>query len=193
MHPTTHGLLGWLIANLPGVDRRGRIAITAAAVAPDLDGLGAPVEWLTRTWERPLTWYTDYHHVLCHNLSAACVCAAIVWAWTRSGRVAALAFAAFVLHLLCDVAGSRGPDGHAWPLPLLAPFSAWEWTWSGQWALNAWQNVVVTIVAEAAALWLAWRRGFSPVELCSRRADAHVVAFVRRIVPPRGAAPQQAS
>jgi hypothetical protein len=76
--------------------------------------------------------------------------------------------------------GSRGPDGFQWPVPYLLPFSdAWQLTWSGQWALNGWPNFALTIALIALALRLAWRRGYSPLELVSLRADARVVEALR--------------
>jgi len=42
--------------------------VTLAGVAPDLDGLGAIPEILTRHWAHPLDWFSEYHHVLGHNL-----------------------------------------------------------------------------------------------------------------------------
>jgi hypothetical protein len=47
-----------------------------------------------------------------------------------------------------DLVGSRGPAGYQWPIPYLLPFSnSWHWTWKGQWALNAWPNILITIIA----------------------------------------------
>ena len=80
--------------------------------------------------------------------------------------------------------GARGPDSHQWPIPYLLPFSnTWQWTWSGQWALNAWPNFFITVIALALAFYLAWRRGYSPLELVSSRADAAFVAALRHRVP----------
>ncbi len=91
-----------------------------------------------------------------------------------------LACVSFHLHLLCDLVGARGPDGEQWPVPYLLPFSnTWQLTWSGQWALNAWPNFLFTASLIALALWLAVKRGFSPLEMLSSRADAAVVAALR--------------
>jgi hypothetical protein len=94
-------------------------------------------------------------------------------------RTAALAFLSFHLHLLEDLAGSRGPDGYQWPISYLSPFSpALQWTWSGQWALNAWPNVAITLALLLATFYLTWRKGFSPLEMFSERGDQ---AFVRAL------------
>ena len=49
--------------------------------------------------------------------------------------------------------GARGPDGEPWPIPYLVPFSPTpRLVWSGQWALNAWPNVLLTAALIALAL-----------------------------------------
>src|ERR1041385_2958103 len=190
MSPVTHFFAGWLLASVSptgrptALTRREKALIVAAGVAPDIDGLGIVPELLTRHSSHPLLWFSQYHHAL-HNLAFALVCAvaAFVIAGPLRGfafgpairgrqlpshpwLTAALVFVSFHLHLLCDLIGSRGPDGDQWPIPYLKPFSnALQRTWHGQWALNAWQNFVITGVLLAATLWIA--RGFetSPVEL----------------------------
>jgi hypothetical protein len=68
----------------------------------------------------------------------------------------------------------------------LKPFSsALELTWNGQWTLNSWPNVVITVALLLATLWLAWRRGFSPLEMISEKADAVFVAALRQRFPRR--------
>lgn len=85
----------------------------------------------------------------------------------------------FHLHLLCDVLGSRGPDGYQWPIPYLLPFSkAWQWTWQGQWALNAWPNLLITMLAIAVTFYLAWQRGYSPLELISKKIDEQFCSYL---------------
>ncbi len=124
---------------MPGIaSRRDRALITIAGLAPDVDGLGIAVQLATAHAKQPLEWFSEYHHRLAHNLTAALVCA-VVFARIAQGKllVAGLALAAFTLHLVCDVIGAKGPDGHQWPVPLLLPFDSWEWTWSGQWRLDS--------------------------------------------------------
>jgi inner membrane protein len=82
------------------------------------------------------------------------------------------------------VVGSRGPEGYQWPIPYLAPFSSsLQLVWRGQWGLNAWQNILITIVLLMITLWLAWRRGFSPLETVSAKADSALVAALRQRYP----------
>jgi membrane-bound metal-dependent hydrolase YbcI (DUF457 family) len=187
MSPVTHGLLSWVIAQTPGItSRRDRALITVAGLLPDLDGIGIVVQWATAGSAQPLEWFSDYHHRLAHNLTAAVVCAlALALFAQRKCLVAALGCLAFCLHLLGDVVGARGPDGHQWPMPLLAPFATWEWTWSGQWRLDSWQNLVITCVLLIITVVIACRRGWSPLEIVSPRADAVVVATLRRWFGPR--------
>lgn len=189
MSPITHFLVSWGVANLPSDStKRDRAIIALAGIAPDLDGLGLVAEVLTRNSSHPLLWWTEYHHILGHNLAAAVVVSLVAAALARSrGRTALLACVTFHLHLLCDVMGARGPDGYQWPIPYLLPFSsAVQWAWSGQWALNAWQNMVLTAVVIGWALFLAWRRGYSPLELVSKRLDGVFVAALRKRFPIAG-------
>ena len=49
-----------------------------------------------------------------------------------------------------------------------------------QWELNAWPNILITVVLIMATLYLAWHRGYSPLELVSRRADNRLINRLRR-------------
>jgi hypothetical protein len=166
LNPIVHGELSWLIAQgLP--DRRDRWLVTAGGLLPDLDGL---------TLLAGEEWYGRWHHVLSHGAVAAAGCTLVLAAVARRRlAVAGLVFAAFHLHLLCDLAGS----GPLWPIHYLWPWSMHETMWSGQWDLASWQNstlgLAVTLLCLACALW----KGRSPVELFSLKADAKVVATLR--------------
>jgi len=191
MNPIEHVLIGWCVANAsPSLTRRERGWITAAAVIPDLDGLGMLAELPTRNTAHPLLWWTDYHHILAHNIGAAIVVTALAFAFARRRWLAAfLACVSFHTHILGDVLGARGPDGYQWPIPYLLPFS-WtpELSWSGQWPLNGWQNFAITGAALALALRLAWSRGHSILELLSPAADAKLVAALRARFSARSSA-----
>ncbi|HTR65546.1 MAG TPA: metal-dependent hydrolase [Terriglobales bacterium] len=180
MSPVTHFLTGWVFANCARLDTRERALVTLASVVPDVDGLGIIAELLTRNSAHPLLWFSQYHHSL-HSLTfGIAVAAAVFLLSTQKWKTSALALCSFHLHLLEDLMGSRGPEGYQWPIPYLAPFSSLPLAWHGQWALNAWPNYGFTVSLLFATLWLAWQRGFSPLEMVSRRADAALVVALRR-------------
>lgn len=170
-----------MVANSTTLNRRERAAVTIAGVIPDIDGLGAIPEVLTRNTSHPLTWFSDYHHTF-HNLTfAVSVAVAAYFLAKQRWKTALLAFLSFHLHLLGDLVGARGPDGDTWAIPYLLPFShGGQWTWEGQWALNAWPNFAITFVLLGATFYLAWRRGFSPLEMFSQRADRVLVETLRK-------------
>lgn len=226
MSPITHFFAGWLLASVSPtgrpstLTRREKALVVAAAVAPDIDGLGIIPELLTRNTSHPLLWFSEYHHSL-HTLAFALVCtlAAYIIAgpmipdrpFATSSPIsdftfgpairgpqpsnrrspshpwltAFLVFISFHLHLLCDLIGARGPDGDQWPIPYLKPFSnAVQLTWHGQWALNAWENFVITGLFLLATFWIAVKYGSSPVELVSESANESLVSTLRRRLSP---------
>ncbi|MGD8946257.1 MAG: hypothetical protein PVI62_06330, partial [Desulfobacterales bacterium] len=65
----------------------------------------------------------------------------------------------------------------------------WQLTWDGQWTLNAWPNILFTGVLLGVTLYLAWRRGFSPLEMISKKADAAFVSTLRRKFGEPGESP----
>jgi inner membrane protein len=208
MSPVTHFLAGWLLASVrshgrPLLTRREKALVVAASVAPDIDGLGIIPELLTRNSSHPLLWFSRYHHSL-HNLGFALLCtvAALLIAGlpnfafgpsmrgrpapTHPWLTAALVFLSFHLHLLCDLIGSRGPDGDQWPIPYLQPFSsALQLTWHGQWALNGWPNLAITVLLLLTTVWLAWRLETSPLELFSGPANRAFARTLRQRFSPQ--------
>ena len=189
MNPVTHLLLGWTVANTAALTPRERALVTIAGIVPDVDGLGIVADLLTRNSAQPLEWWGRFHHVLAHNLGFGLGVGVAAFALSRRRWVAAsLALLSFHLHLAGDLVGARGPDGDQWPIPYLSPFSQdWQLTWTGQWALNAWPNFVITGALLLLAFYLAWRRAFSPLELVSSRADRAFVKTLR----DRFGAPQE--
>jgi len=186
MSPITHFLMGWAVANsAPSLDKRERAMVTWASVVPDIDGLGIAADWLTRNSSHPLNWWGDYHHILAHNLCFALIVAVVAAILAKQkAKTTLLVLLSFHLHLLADLVGARGPDGDEWPIPYLLPFvKEVQLTWSGQWALNAWPNFVVTAVLIGITLILARRRGFSPLEIFSCKADAIFVSVLRTRFP----------
>ena len=182
MNPASHFLISWTVANTADISRRDRVLVTLCGVIPDIDGVGIIAELLTENTSMPLIWYSKYHHVLGHNLGLGLLLAAVVFSLSLRRWVSAvLALIAFHLHLLGDIVGSRGPDGYQWPIPYFFPFSTdWTLTWVGQWELNAWPNILVTLLLLALTLYIAWKRGRSPLEMISRKADTALVAGLRK-------------
>lgn len=185
MNPVTHFLTGWVVANSSSaLDVKERALVTVAGIVPDIDGLGAIPELLTKNSQHHLAWFTLYHHQL-HNLAFGLFVTAVCFAlashrWTTG----LLALFSFHLHLLEDLLGARGPDGYQWPIPYLGPFSRrFQLTWSGQWALNSWPNFAITGCLLVATFYLAWKKGFSPLEMASARADRAFVAALRQRFP----------
>jgi hypothetical protein len=178
LHPPTHALLSWILAEVrPDLARRDRALILAAGLVPDLDGLailsGAEA-------------YGRWHHTLLHNAPAALATALVAGALAARGACIAvfgLALAAFHLHLLCDLVGSAGPGGSLWSIPYLVPLDPRPFYFRGQWELASWQNVVITVAALLASIHLGVRRGRTLVEALSTRADAAVVDVLRRRWP----------
>lgn len=188
MNPVTHLLLGWTVAStVSSLKRKERTAITLAGLAPDLDGLGLVAEMLTRGSRHELLWWSNYHHTALHNLTFALVVAAVCFFATgRRWQVGLLALISFHVHLLGDLLGARGPDNDHWPIPYLMPFpDRWQWIWDGQWELNAWPNFVITGLLLVLCFYLAWKRGYSPLEMVSQRADQAFVQALRNRFPER--------
>lgn len=186
MSPITHFLIGWCLAETaPQLGKRERMMVAVAGAAPDFDGLGIVAEVLTKNSAHPLLWWSEYHHVFGHNLLFALIASGLAAGFARSLRwqTAALVFVSVHLHLLGDMVGSRGPEGDAWPIVYWYPWSATEWAWSGQWALNAWPNILVTALCLGITLRLAWKRGYSPLGLLSSKWDAVFVATIRQRFP----------
>jgi len=185
MNPATHFLAGWLIANADHLERRDRALVTLAAVIPDVDGLGILSDIASNDHEAGLIAYGQYHHVLAHNVFFGLLLATAVYAMSKKkGLSTFLVLLSFHIHLLGDLLSGRGPDGTIWTISYLFPvLTHTQFSWSGQWELNAWPNVVVTAIALLLTFYLAWRRGYSPVNLFSVKADGAVVAALRSRFP----------
>lgn len=181
MNPITHFLAGWAVANVDHLARRDRALVTVAGIIPDLDAAGIVVEKLTLHWDRPLLWWTNYHHVLTHNIGFCLLTAAAAVAMAQKRVLTPLlVVTSFHLHLLGDLVGARGPDGDQWPIPYFLPVAGGpSWVWDGQWAINAWPNLGITLALLAVSGVLAWRRGFSFLELLWPKADRALVSTLR--------------
>ena len=163
--------------------------VTWASVVPDIDGLGIVADWLTRNSSHPLNWWGGYHHILAHNLCFALIVAVVAAILAKQkAKTTLLVLLSFHLHLAADLVGARGPDGEQWPIPYLLPFSKHvQLVWSGQWALNAWPNFLITGVLIGMMFIFARQRGFSPLEMVSGKADAIFVHALRTQFPLKSA------
>ena len=122
MSPITHFLAGWALAHTAELNPRERMLVSVAGIIPDLDGFGIVVDLATRG---ATDWWGKYHHELGHNIGF-CLLVTVAFAAfaQRKGMTVLLVFLSFHLHLLCDLAGARGPDGDQWPNPLPRPVFA---------------------------------------------------------------------
>jgi membrane-bound metal-dependent hydrolase YbcI (DUF457 family) len=187
MNPIIHAEIGWLCAQ--GLERRrDRILVTAAAVLPDIDGVGI-------LFSDAL--YAEWHHKLGHGLIAGAALSVGLGAALTVGRAhkarafatgAALVCLAFHSHIAADLVGS----GPGWPIWYLWPFSDSSWFPSWQWDLASWQNTTIGMAITLTCLAMAIFRERTPVELFSERADRRVVDTIRaRFLPAPEPVPER--
>ena len=184
MAPLTHLLASWVVAVHATDNPRDTRLVALAGLAPDLDGLGIFADWTNQLLGRPETdYYHIYHHWYGHGLPAALLVSAVLAGFAkRHWRVFALAFAMFHLHLLCDLAGSRGPGvKDLWPIYYFGPLRYRPmWVWPHQWPLDSWPNNVITLVLFSWSLWFAMEKGRSIIGVFSSRFDHVFVSVLRK-------------
>jgi len=133
--------------------------------------------------ENTFHYYQQYHHLLLHGWPGAVVISLLLTCFAqKKSRVLCWCLVVFHLHLLCDLAGSRGPDvGDLWPICYSEPvFRHPIWFWKGQWKLDGWQSQTIFIILLIASLWLAVKRGYSFIEVISRRLDSVFVKVIQK-------------
>jgi len=183
MQVPTHLAISWLIGYRLR-ERRDRCLVTWSGVVPDLDALSL----LGGTAA-----YSEYHHVLTHNLVAAIAVAATSTAFARQRwKVLLLSLLAFHVYLICDLLGS----GRDWPIVYFYPFTRHEFLTPYGWPLASPQNAFVWLAAVALTLWVGITRGGTFAEaFLPARADAAVVKALRdiygRFRPPSSTARQR--
>lgn len=184
MHVLTHLMASWAVAAETQTNRRDLALVTWVGVLPDLDGLGLAVDMATEALGLPETQlYHVYHRVYGHGLPAAILIAGMVAAFAvHKLRAVSVAMLTFHLHLFMDLVGSRGPTpAENWPISYLSPVSNdLIISWSGQWPLMSWQNNVLSVLLLGVVVVVSVHRRVSPAGLFSGRADAVVVASLRR-------------
>lgn len=184
MSPETHFLASWIIAAKTTNNPRDCRLVTLAGILPDADGLGLIVDAANHALGRKESFqYADYHHWLLHGVFGGILIAALLTCFARQRwRVALLALMVFHLHLLCDLAGSRGPSpGDLWPVFYFGPFSKHPmWLWHGQWRLDGWTNRIISVALFLWALWLSSGRSDSFVGVFNRRVDKVFLGVLRK-------------
>ena len=183
MNPITHFLASWSAADVLRLRGRDQALATWCGVLPDVDGLGLLVDGANRVLGRPASWfYGEYHHTVLHGAFAAvAIPLALSTLAANRLRVFVVGVLAVHLHYFCDLIGSRGPGvDDIWPIHYLAPFSQrWTIHWAGQWPLDAWPNVVFSVLLMSFAFLRAVGSGYSPVGVVSSSADRIFVDTVR--------------
>jgi inner membrane protein len=182
--PVTHLLASWVVAAKTAGNLRDVRLITLAGIAPDLDGAGLLVDMARNAFtggeHYPL--YQHYHHYLLHGVAGGAVVAVLLAAFAKQRwKVLLLALGVFHLHLLCDFVGSRGPSPEdLWPIFYLGPFDKDPmWIWKGQWRLDGWQNLLISLGVFVWAMATTLREGHSVVGVFSHRFDVHFVRVIR--------------
>jgi hypothetical protein len=160
---------GWCLANLLPLAPRERLLCMAAATLPDLDGLGILISE---------HYYTEYHHVLGHNLTFGVVLAALLTAFSKRNRP--LAFVAYLalfhLHLVMDYYGS----GPGWYIPYLWPWRDGpdaRWMHPAPWNFYSWQNLLAAFLFLLWTLGIAWRLKRTPLEAIMPPLDRQLVGL----------------
>lgn len=171
MAPGTHLMFSWLVGVKVLQERRERTIVALVGVAPDIDGLGVIIDTLSGS----TNYYAQYHHVVGHSIFSAILFAFIAAALAKVQKltVFCLAFLVVHMHILCDIVGSKGPDGFQWPIYYLYPLnSAYGITWAYQWALNSWQNVLFMVLLLFVSGYYAATRRITFLEVFSERLNA---------------------
>ena len=184
MSPITHFLGSWAIADATKLAHRDRSLIVWCGLLPDLDGAGVLMDLVNHLLGYPdVFWYVRFHHFVLHGLPGALALALIAACLAaRQMHVFLWSFAIVHLHLLCDLVGSRGPiPDDIWPIRYLGPLSrkALVLGWEDQWRLDAWPNVVATILLIVYALYRTVDAGRSPVSMFSEKAHDAVAEALR--------------
>ena len=175
MAPGAHLLISWLATVEIFKERRERALVTFCGVAPDLDGAGLVVDLITGT----TSYYVKYHHYLGHSIISAVFWATFATCFAKSQKALVWLASLLVvhLHMLCDLVGSRGPDGYQWPIYYFYPLNSKGVTWYGQWELNAWQNQLIMLLLFALCAYYLVARKITFFEVFSRRLDRAAIGL----------------
>jgi len=173
----THTFAGWCIGRRVSEKPADAVVLTIASVIPDIDAVGVLFD-LYQGGE--VVWFSALHHKFGHNIFFCLGMLPIVWFFSRRLCLVLWFALVFHFHLFCDVIGAMGPDGYQWPVFYFYPISDYGIVWSGQWQIDAWPNIVFTILLLFDFFWQAAKTEFSPIGLISLRADRAFVNTLRR-------------
>ncbi|MBF0119666.1 MAG: metal-dependent hydrolase [Desulfobacterales bacterium] len=184
MSPITHLLISWRFAEITSQNERNCAFVTWAGVLPDIDGLGVIIDMLYNFfgYNSPM-FYHRFHHIVLHGLFGSII---IPFFFTIRAKdklkFFLTAFLCVHIHLICDIVGSRGPtELDIWPIYYLEPFSEQlKLSWSGQWELNSWQNILITSFILGGVFVKTIRNGHSIVSIFNKEADAIFVKVVQQ-------------
>ena len=179
MSPITHYLASWTLATHGSIQKRDIAIVTWVGTLPDLDGLGILADISARLLGAAESdFYLQYHHRLLHGFFGALLLSLLTLPlFCRKKSVFFLSLAAIHLHFLFDLVGSRGhATDEIWSIPYLAPFSAaWDFSWAGQWPLNGWQNMLITLLLLMMMFYKSIKFGDSAIEPISTKAHQVLV------------------
>ncbi|OGK06378.1 MAG: hypothetical protein A2W80_15385 [Candidatus Riflebacteria bacterium GWC2_50_8] len=178
MNIITHALIGWS-AGVRLSTRASDIAlISVASIVPDIDAFGAIIDIINGG---EAFYFSTFHHKFGHCLLFCLLLLPVIYRLSHKNlRLTAWFAGVFHLHLFCDIVGARGPDGYAWPIYYLWPFSEDGVAWSVQWHVNAWPNILLTCLLIFDFLKQAALVGFTPLRLVSREADNVLVNTLQK-------------
>lgn len=178
MNIITHALAGWCIGRQISNKPSDALFMLVASVIPDADALGVVADLYSGG---EAVWFSEFHHKFAHNIFFCLIMLPFVWFLAKKSKKIVLWFLlVFHFHLFCDIIGAMGPDGHQWPVYYLYPYSMDGITWSGQWEINAWPNMVFTVFLIFVFLWQIAKTGFSPLGFVSHEADNVLVETLRK-------------
>ena len=181
MAPVAHLLLSWTSCVEFLKNRRERTIVALSGIAPDIDGLGVIIDKLTGT----TSYFLKFHHYIGHSIFAAVIFSTVACAIASSQRKTVWVFSFIVvhLHIICDVLGSKGPDGYHWPVYYLYPInSEFQLNWRHQWELNAWPNQVIVLLLFVVTIYYAATRRITFLEIFSTRLNAEACSMHQKYV-----------
>ena len=182
MSPSTHLLLSWLVAANIGKNRHERMLLTVSGVAADFDGAGLLIDIAAPIFGQHTNFWFAYHHRGHSIWGALLVCAAVgIAAKTNKLKLAFTAIFLFHLHILCDLIGSKGPDGYQWPIAYFYPvYPDLLLTVSWQWVLNSWQNILFSILLIFFVVKKSLAINTSPFEIVSIKLDQTFIKMIKK-------------